>query len=286
MPKSGESVHPKQPRSLLNAGRLLGFSLVVDKIVNRRYNIESNGKYCTDGDKRMNMKNLNALFDRYIAKFDTFNENYKWAACQQFQDNWYAYEPDFTKKLVNAMGTHPGGGGLGNLTDASVYPFRGMVEFSKQEPDTVQEMFSALFADGDLKSRIDSFMQSSDLLNQKYGDGGWLYAQSPRSVMAYLACWKPDEYFFYKDKEARKFAEEVEFGDSWGRGTNFKPEVYHRMCNELIEVMRQREDLLRVNATRFEKESRGEKRRLWPDSSLHILAHDVIFCSFAEMYNK
>jgi len=227
----------------------------------------------------MNKKNLDAMFDRYIAKFDSFNENYKWAACQQFQDNWYANEPDFAKKLNNALG------GLGNLT-ASRYdlPLPGLLLFAKQEPETVQNMFSALFTDGDLKMRIDGFRQAGYSLAKKYGNRQ--YVQSVAAVMDYLACWRPDEYFFYKYSEAREFADIVEFEDDWGQGANFKPEIYHRMCVELIEEMQQREDLLQVNAARFEKERMGKNRRLWPDKSLHILAHDVIFCSCAKMYNK
>lgn len=236
----------------------------------------------------MNKENLEALFDKYIAKFDVltnsyYDETYKWAACKQFQDNWDINAPNFSNMLKRAMGTL-GGGGIGNLADASVQSFSGLVKFAEQEPETVREMFSALFSEGDLKTRIDRFLQDSKPLEQKYG--GWRYKQSLSAVMNYLACWKPDEYFFYKRKEANKFAERVEFDGKIERWPKFSPRVYRRMCNELIEAMRQREDLLRVNATRFEKELNGKNRKLWPDESLHILAYDVIYCTFADRYNK
>lgn len=231
----------------------------------------------------MNKKKLDDVFDWYIAKFDAFNENYKWAACQQFRDNWDINATNFANMLNLALGRHPGGGGLGNLVESGRHrAFSGLLIFAENEPETVRAMFASLFSEGDLRERIERFMQDSHPLVEKYGekDGYKSYKQDIAAVMDYLACWKPDEYFFYKYTEANKFAKEVAFDGKIEQWPKFSPRVYYRMCNELIEAMRQREDLLRVNATRFTKDS----RKLWPDRSLHILAHDVIFCSCEERY--
>jgi len=250
----------------------------------------SNGKYCTDGDERMNTKNLNALFDRYIerfnsAKFVDFDENYKWAVCKQFRDNWDINASNFADMLNNAMGTGKRKKGLWNLTNSGWQrPFPGLLKFAKHEPETVRNMFSELYAVGDLTFRIDHFIRDSKPLVEKYGERA--DNQTVAAVMAYLSCWKPDEYFFYKAKEARRFATYTEFDGKIKNWPDFSSRDYFRMCNELIDAMRQREDLLRVNATRFEKERRKENRSLWPDESLHILAYDMIYCTFADQYNK
>lgn len=154
------------------------------------------------------------------------------------------------------------------------------MKFAEREPETVRRMFSALFSEGDLKARIDCFLQDSKPLEQKYG--GWRYKQSLSAVMSYLACWRPDEHFFYKYTEACEFAQIVEFEDGWGWGASFRPDVYYRMCNELIEAMWQCDELMCVNATRFEKDN----RKLWPDTALHILAYDMIYCSCADRYKS
>ena len=143
----------------------------------------------------MDEKKLSILFSRYIAKFDVltnsyYDESYKWVACQQFKDCWEPNRSDFADMLKKALG------GLGNITDAGkMRPRKGVELFAEQEPDIVRDMFLALFADGDLKTRVDRFIGSSEALVRKYGN--WSNEQTPSAVMAYLACWKPDEYFFF-----------------------------------------------------------------------------------------
>ena len=227
----------------------------------------------------MDEKKLSILFSRYIAKFDVltnsyYDESYKWVACQQFKDCWEPNRSDFADMLKKALG------GIGNITDAGkMRPRKGVELFAEQEPDIVRDMFLALFADGDLKTRVDRFIGSSEALVRKYGN--WSNEQTPSAVMAYLACWKPDEYFFFKPREAWKFARFVGFEDDWGAASSFKPGIYCRMCNQLIEAMRQCDELMQTNKSRFVKDG----RKLWPDEALHILAYDLIFCSFSPKYN-
>lgn len=230
----------------------------------------------------MDEKKLSILFDRYITRFDTltnsyYDENYKWAACQQFQDEWKPDKPGFADVLTKSLG------GLKNITDSrNARPRRGMEIFAEQEPETVRNMFLALFSDGDLEKRIDRFIGDSEPLVKKYGS--WVNKQTPSAVMAYLSCWRPDEYFFFKPREAWEFAKFVGFEYDWGTASSFKPDVYCQMCNQLIAVMKQCDELMRINETRFE-EPKKAGRKLWPDKAQHILAYDMIYCSFSVKYN-
>lgn len=224
----------------------------------------------------MDVEKVNVLLDKYVARFDALvkQEEYKWRAPQKFHDSWQPNAEDYPGMLRCAFG------GLGNITDArGTSPRQGVVVFAQQEPDSVRQMFCDLFRAGNLGVRVDRFIADSDILLEKYGK--WYHRQTPSAVMAYLTCWKPDEYFFFKTAEARKFASFVEFEADWGTMNSFKPEVYCDMCNQLIRIMQQHQTLLRVNKKRFADNG----QRLWPDESLHILAYDVIFCSFAPMYN-
>lgn len=224
----------------------------------------------------MDVEKVNVLLDKYVARFDALvkQEEYKWRAPQKFHDSWQPNAEDYPGMLRHAFR------GLGNITDAKgTSPRQGVVVFAKQEPGSVRKMFSALFSTGDLATRVDRFIADSEVLLDKYGK--WYHRQTTSAVMAYLACWKPDEYFFFKTAEARKFAEFVEFEPDWGTSSSFRPEVYCDMCDHLIAVMRQHKALLQVNEKRFANSG----RKLWQDEALHILAYDVIFCSFASMYN-
>ena len=225
------------------------------------------------------MGTYDGLFRWYVDRFDVLNrdEMYKWEACQQFQDCWKPDEPDFAGMLKKALGR------LSNITDAGTSPRRGIELFAEQEPETVREMFLALFSEGDLETRINRFIRDSESLRERLGyQSYYRYKQSPRSVMAYLACWKPDEHFFYKWEEAHKFAQKIGFEYEWGLGSSFKPDIYYRRCNQLIGAMRQCDELMAVNETRFSQNS----QKLWPDKAFHILAYDVIFCTCSEMYNS
>ena len=208
------------------------------------------------------MSAYDELFRWYIEKFDILtdshnNETYKWAACQQFKNCWNPDRDDFSEMLKEALGS------LGNVTDATVSPRRSIVEIAKHEPETVREMFLALFSDGELSSRINRFIRDSEPLVTKYWQGQWRYKQTQSSVMAYLACWRPDEHFFYKPTEAKKFAKKVGFSKKWGAGASFKPETYYLMCYQLIDAMRQCDELMQTNERRFKGKEKisGQIRR-------------------------
>ena len=59
--------------------------------------------------------------------------------------------------------------------------------------------------------------------------------------------------------------------------TDFKIDVYYRMCEQLIEEIKADEALIETHKSRFE----NSDRKLHPDEKLHILVFDIIFSSQA-----
>lgn len=228
----------------------------------------------------MNTSKLQLLFDHYIRDFERINddkndETYKWAVVQGFQDGFDLQASDFAGMLYPVWRLSE------NLIDnARQLPFWALVEYARSDPETVREMFAALYQDdgGDLiqrQQKIDAFIAKSEELRSKYRPDSWRYVNDQRSVMTYLFLHDPDHNYLYKSTQAHEFADCVEFYDDWGSGVNFKLEVYYRMCDQLVAEMRANPALIKTNASRYE----GDKRRLYCDDQLHILAFDMIYSS-------
>ena len=93
----------------------------------------------------MNQKNLQVIFKKYIDNFEKINsvendENYKWEIAQKFQE-FDVDAPDFADMLLRMLKISE------NLIDSSQQlPFYALVDYARKEPETVREMFRALFA--------------------------------------------------------------------------------------------------------------------------------------------
>ena len=229
----------------------------------------------------MNRNNLKSIFKKYIDNFEVLNnekndEIYKWEIAQEFQ-NFDVDASDFAEMLNHMWRTSA------NLIDSSQQlPFYALVDYARKEPETVREMFRKLYAeehtDTETKQQlIDEFIASSEELRKKYNPDSRLYVNNQRSVMMYLFLRYPNSNFAYKASQAKSFADCIEFYDDWGPMTDFKIDVYYRMCEQLIEEIKIDEALMETHKSRFENTT----RKLHPDENLHILVFDIIFSSQA-----
>lgn len=230
----------------------------------------------------MNTKNLNKVFEHYIEKFEWLNqkpepdESYKWVAVQDFQNAFDLDVPEdeFATMLYNAWKASA------NLIDSNQQqPFYALVEYARREPERVRAMFENLYAEdgGDLglrQEKIKNFLDDADELLQKYFPTSHLYINSQRSVMALLWFYDPNTYYYYKATEAKYLADCVEFYDEWGTYTDFKLDVFHRFCDEIVEQMKNHAALMETHKSRFES-----KEAMHKDENLHILVVDIIFCA-------
>lgn len=229
----------------------------------------------------MNRNNLKSIFKKYIDNFEILNneknnETYKWEIAQEFR-NFNIDAPDFAEMLNCMWKTTT------NLIDNSQQlPFYALVDYARKEPETVREMFRKLYReeyiDTETKQRlIDEFIASSEKLRKKYNPDSRLYVNNQRSVMMYLFLRYPNSNFAYKASQAKSFANCVEYYDDWGPMTNFRLDVFNRMCEQLVEEIKADETLIETHKSRFE----NTDKNLHPDEELHILVFDIIFSSQA-----
>lgn len=230
----------------------------------------------------MNTKNLHKVFEHYIEKFERLNqkpepnESYKWIAVREFQRvlDLDAPEEEFAAMLYDAWKASA------NLIDSNQQqPFYALVEYARREPERVRAMFESLYADdgGDLSIRqekIKDFLDESDELLEKYFPSSHLYINTQRSAMALLWLYDPDTHYYYKATEAKYLADCVEFYDDWGTYDDFKLDVFHRFCDEVVEQMKKHSALIETHKSRFENNEPMHK-----DEKLHILIMDIIFCA-------
>lgn len=227
----------------------------------------------------MNQRNLQTIFQKYIDNFEYINnqehdENYKWEIAYQFQ-SFDVEAENFAEMLAEMWKISA------NLIDSSQQlPFYALVDYAKKEPETVREMFRKLFADEQMdittkQERIEEFVRSSEILRQKYYPDSRLYINNQRSVMQYLFLRYPESNYGYKASQAKSFANCIEFYDDWGPMTDFRLDVYYRMCDLLVEEIKKNEALFKTHYSRYENTT----RKLHPDANLHILALDIIYSS-------
>ena len=230
----------------------------------------------------MNRERFQQIVDNYLARFEELNgpvhkEYYKWQIAYQFKplmnDAIDASEKEFPTKLYAVKKLTQ------NLIDSYTQPFNGLVEFSKKEPKTVQGMFQSLFQSAEAavqekQATIQDFLDRSHMLRDRYFPDSYLYNDDFHSVTGYLFLYDPDHNYLYEASHCRSFADCVEFYDDWGYGADTKLDVFSRMCDETVSLIKNNEALLAVNASRYEI----DPNRMHPDQEKHILLFDLIYC--------
>lgn len=238
----------------------------------------------------MNKDRLRQIFANYIENFERINnsehdENYKWRIAHLFHDLINPESPDFAEKIKEAWNLSA------NLIDSSNrYCFSALVTCAEKEPEAVKALFKNLFADdyGDLSVRQDKILKFIDdanaLTSRLHSDNG-VFMNDQRSAMAYLFLFDPDNHYLYKASEARSFASCIEFYDDWGSGAGFKLDIYYRMCDALVEEIKNSKELIETNKSRFYGKNNSKVNDMYPDNNYHILAFDIIYGAPEFRYN-
>lgn len=142
------------------------------------------------------------------------NENYKWKAVKQFQDNWDVNAFDFSEMLSRSLEKT-----YNLLASANNFPKGMMSEFAKAAPEEVRAMFIALFDESrDVFERMDEFKHQSSVLLEKYGNGAAQHYQYENAISTYLWLRYPDKYYIYKFSEVKTVASELESDYQFRKG--------------------------------------------------------------------
>lgn len=230
----------------------------------------------------MNHENLTKIIEQYVSRFDELNardggdEGYKWRAETCFKRHWDIDAEDFPEMFKLAMSE------TSNLIDnKTVQPIGGISNLLKnpEEIEFVRTCFRHLFSEdeGNLtarQDRIETFMEKVNSRINKYNPGTWKYLQVFNNVLYYLNLWRPEENYIYKSTEANAWADCIGFGDDFGSGTTFSLEKYYAMCDELLELLPEYDELIRRHNERFALEADGF------NDELHILVYDILYCAY------
>lgn len=173
-----------------------------------------------------------------------------------------------------------------NLIDSYTQPLLGLVKYSAKSPDAareVKEMFNELLRTGtgdvaDKQARVDRFLSRSLDIRQREWPDSYLYKDDMHSVTGYLFLYDPEHNHFFKASHAKDFADCIEFYDDWGSGVNVKLAIYYRMCDWVVEQIKESDELLKTNEYRYQNLWNNPADGMHPDVEKHILAFDIIYC--------
>lgn len=232
----------------------------------------------------MNRVHFDQIIDNYAARFVELNtgdnnEVYKWEIAGEFRPMMDAAlaadDRDFPAKLAAVV----------LLTEQTIdngveLAFHALADYARSEPQAVRNALHQLLTPdgGDLEARtqrFSEFLGFCESMRAKYYPDSWRYRASIRLPMMITGFYDPDHYYMYKASQAQAYADCVEFYDDWGSGARMDLRIYHRMCDELIETIKSHPQFSNIRDDRV----KFAKKPLHPDTELHILAFDVIFCS-------
>lgn len=239
--------------------------------------------------EKMNNNHLQQIFAHYIDRFEELNneehgEYYKWQIAKRFHkemdDALSSSDAELPAKLYELKKLSA------NLIDSYTQPFHGLVKFAEEEPQTVREMLKELLQDdsNDMASkqkRVQDFLKKSHELREKYYPDSYLYKDDMHSVTGYLFLYDPDHNYIFKATHAQIFADCIEFYDEWGSGDDVNLSVYYRMCDQVVEAIKESKELMATDASRFEISKLENEDELYADPMKHILAFDLIYCCSA-----
>ncbi len=222
----------------------------------------------------MNKNNLDIIFNNYLEHFDYFNdlnggnEIYKWYVMASVRDNWNLESEDLSQMIKQAFSKT-----YNLVNNRIVSPGNGLSLAAREEPEAVRRALAYLLEDiedtDEKQERIYTFVDDINAILEKHFSGKWKYTQDMRVAITYLALIKPDDNFLYKSTPAHSFARYAGYDTDIGYGEAFKLKHYYRMCEEIIDYIRECPQIL---------EKVKSRNGIWPDRNYHLLATDLIYC--------
>lgn len=226
--------------------------------------------------------NLHKLIDQYEMSMDSLygdehDELFKWRAFKTWRNEWFKPEGAFVSFIDRYNAARKD---LSLAIDNSrMHPSSGVIKIWEKEPEAVEHLFNGvLFAQTNndvyaVQKCMEGFLSEYEVLRQKHFPGNWSYKMDRHSASVFLAMMNPDFNYPYKATEANAMAKYTAFEYSLGSGQDFNLRNYYMLCDEIVTCLQEHESLLRKHFERLTDE-------FYYDKSLHLLAFDLIYCSF------
>lgn len=206
------------------------------------------------------------IIEAYKLDFERVNadERYKWEAIGHYKKIWDIKAEDFAGMVSEAFKKSEN-----LLASGMYYPLRMVIGYAKEDPEAVRELFRVLYnEDLSFSERYETFRAGFD----KYISGRWRnHYQDLRAISVYLTFEYPEKYFMYKYMMVKEFKKKIGYVESSANKPD--PEKYDNyidFCNEILEYVKQDEELLELSRSRFDESC-------YKDEALHILTHDIIY---------
>lgn len=228
----------------------------------------------------MNKDNLHELINRYEANIDMLYgeehyELFKWQAMKTWRDEWSKPETAFASFADRFSAAKKDFSVF--MDNSRIHPSTGVIKLWEKDAVAVESLFrDVLFADahGDVSAvqdNMDRFLDEYENLRCKYFPTKWSFKQDRHSASVFLAMNNPDFNYVFKSNEAQTMAKYLDFGLSIGSGISFSLPNYYRMCEEIVEALKEHKSLLDTHFSRLTSEH-------YHDQSLHLLAFDLMYC--------
>lgn len=232
----------------------------------------------------MNEERMKTLVNIYLNRQSEITDGEtdtrsKWVAVSNCVKKWDIDADDFGRMFGDAMNK-----AAPLINTAKSSPVEGIRLLCKNErTEDVRDAFRDLLArdGGDLNLRQEHVLafvkKINDLLAETVPDE-WEVRQKVRTAVMYLALIRPTDNFMYRAPEVSAFAGYTEFDEELGYDRSFRMHNYHRLCDDMLDYVRTREDLInKVNASLDDK-GRQIKDKDLPhiDPTMHILVYDII----------
>ena len=228
----------------------------------------------------MKKDNLHEFIKRYEENInliygDVHDELFKWQAMKVWRDEWFKPDTAFAS-FANRFNAARKEFSL-FIDNSRMHPSTGVIKLWEKEPETVERLFyEVLFADAhgnvsEVQKNMDRFLDEYENLRCKYFPSNWSFKQDRHSASVFLAMNDPDFNYVYKSSEAQTMAKYVDFGLSIGSGSSFSLPNYYKLCDEIVEALREHDSLLKTHFSRLTSEH-------YNDQSLHLLAFDLMYC--------
>ena len=208
------------------------------------------------------------------------DEKYKWVAIQQFQKNWDIDAADFSGMLEESFRLSDN-----LLQGAMYYPYKMISHFSKQNSETMRELFRVLYNEElPLSVRLPKFRKGCDDLLKAYREASpdrekaKHHFQDLRAICTYLAFRYPDTYFLFKSRMYTRFRDLVGFEETSRESDPDlqKYDNYMRLCQAVLKEIKEDAGLQEMLHTQLKNDP-----ACYTDPQFHLLAQTIIFIGAA-----
>lgn len=194
------------------------------------------------------------------------DEGYKYQAVSTFQKEFDLDAKDFKTMIIGSLAS-----GRNLIQSGQYFPKRMLLLFVEKDPGYVRKLFRDLLLSGDsVGSRIDRFIEGIKKRFSKLLDNDRQTYIDCRFLSFFLAAYKPEDYFYVKALEFKKFSKMVAYDLPLEGSQGNRYEALFQLASVTRSILSQNQDFKKAHEIIVKKFS-------YKDSSLSWGTFDFIF---------